>query len=183
MKPQKIKLGAHTYEVRPQPIGYLMNELGPEVQAALEADLAGADGARIIGAKAYDLLKVFIPDLMPRHEFLGFASEEAFEAKEYDREADRSPEAHQVKGAFKAVKTVNGGEVLDALKAVVSPEMLRKGVNFLIRAVTNPEEFRKLISTLQTSGLSLTSPSTSGESASTSSGTPDPIPTQPESAD
>lgn len=185
MKPQKIKLGAYAYEVRPQPIGYLMNELGPEVMEALEADLGGVDGLRILGAKTYDVLKVFIPDLMPRHEFLGFESAEALARgrEGYDREKDKSPSAPQTTEAFKVVKRVNGGEVLDALKAVVSPEMLRKGVNFLVRALTNPEEFTKLISTLQTSGLSLTSPSTSGESASTSSGTPSPTQTAPESAD
>jgi hypothetical protein len=184
MKPQKIKLGAHTYEVRPQPIGYLMNELGPELQGALEAEVDGLDGARVLGAKAYETLKVFIPELMPLHEFLGFDSEEAMKAKVYiGREADCSPTAPQLTGAFKAVKLVNGGEVLDALKALLGPVIWEKATAFLVTKLTESEKFLEIASTSPTSAPSPTSPSTSGESGSTSSSTPSPIPTPAASAD
>lgn len=185
-KPQMIKLGQHEYLVLPQPIGYLMNELGPELQAVLEAEVDGVDGVRVLGSKAYDVLRVFIPDLMPRHEFLGFPTEEAMRAKEYPgREVDPGPTAPQVKAAFEAVKKANGGEVLDGLKAVLAmlgPELRQRVSAFLVTLITQSEKFREIASTLPTSAPSPTSPSTSGESASTSSIEPTPIPPQPASA-
>lgn len=184
MKPQKIKLGAHDYTVRPQPIGYLMNSLGPELQAALESQVEGIEGARWLGAKAHEVLRVFIPELMPLHEFLGFASEETMLAKQYEREHDRSPDAPQVKGAFKAVKTVNGGEVLDALKAVLGPAVTQKLSGFILTKVTESGALDEALNSISaTSAPSPTSPSTSGESESTSSSPTSPTPTPPESAD
>lgn len=184
MKPQKIKLGAHDYEVRPQTIGYLMNRLGPKLQEALEAEVDGVDGVQLLGAKAYETLKVFIPELMPLHAFLGFPSEEAMTAGAYEEgEADSSPTAPQVKNAFKAAKLVNGGEVLDALKALLGEKLTQRAVAFMVSKLAESEEIKKLTSTSLTSAPSPTSPSTSGESDSTSSSTSPPTPTTPESAD
>lgn len=179
MKPQKVKLGAHECTVRPQKIGYLIHRLGPDLQDALVADLTG-EGAEVVGEKAHAILKVFVPDLMPVWEFLGFPSKEAWEAGDYDENLDCSPEPLQVKAAFKAASDVNGGEVLKHLKALLgmlAPELQQKATAFIVAKLA--EESSPLSTT---SVPSPTSPSTSGESDSTSSGTTPPIPTPLESA-
>src|SRR3954454_24556443 len=101
-----VKLGEHEYIVFPQKIGYLMNKLGPRLQEALEAEIDGVGGVKLAGVKAHDVLSVFIPDLMPAHEFLGYTSEESLVADEYDEHADKSPDAPQIEAAFTAAKEV-----------------------------------------------------------------------------
>ena len=123
---KKITMGAHEYEVRPQKIGYLMHRLGPRLQEVLESEVEGVDGAALVGARAHDVLKVFIPDLMPLHEFLGYASEETMRNGEYSEATDVSPEPLQIKDAFSAAKMVNGGEVLDHLKALLGPALTQR---------------------------------------------------------
>lgn len=180
MKAQKVKMGAHEYTVRPQKIGYLIHKLGPNLQEALTAEIDGADGAELVGAKARDVLAVFIPDLMPVHEFIGYPSEEAMQASAYDEEADRSPEPLQIKAAFKAASDVNGGEVFKHLKALMgalAPELKDKLQGFMVAKLaeeSNPPS--------TTSASSPTSPSASGDSDSTSSTTTPPTPTPQASA-
>lgn len=187
MKPQKIKLGRHNYEVLPQPIGYLMNEVGSDLQAALESDADGLDGTRQVGQKSYELLKVFIPDLMPLYEFLGFASEEAMRMGPagYDRTHDHSPKPPQIAQAVKEIKRANGGEVLDGLKAVLDQRMVQKATTLLISLASEVmrdsggltvDRLKEAISTFQTSESSQTSPSTSGESDSMKSSETSPTP-------
>lgn len=160
-----ITLGAHEYEVRPQKIGYLLNRLGSRLQEILAAEVDGVDGAALLGAKGYEMLKVFIPDLMPMHEFLGYASAEMLQSGEYSEATDVSPEPLQIKDAFSAAKAVNGGEVLDHLKALVGQEMLQKLVKLAVaKAAEN--------STISlTPAPSPTSQPTSGASDQTNSGT------------
>lgn len=174
---REVELGQHTYLVLPQKIGYLMNKLGSRLQEALEAEISGVDGIKLVGVKAHDTLKVFIPDLMPVHEFLGFDSEEAMRAGNYDEALDVSPDAPQVEAAFAAVKAVNGGQVLDHLKALagaMAPEMKQRLLGFIVAKMGEAG------SRLPTSAPSPTSPPPSGESAPTSS-SPTP-PTSPPSA-
>lgn len=123
---QTVTLGAHTYTVRAQKIGYLIHKLGSRVQEALEAQIEGVDGAALVGAKAHDVLAVFIPDLMPLHEFLGYVSDEAMREGAYDEALDHSPEPLQIKAAFKAASDVNGGEVLSHLKALLGPVLTER---------------------------------------------------------
>lgn len=174
---QEVTLGAHTYKVRPQKIGYLIHKLGPNLQEALAAEITGVDGAALVGVKAHDVLAVFIPDLMPAHEFVGYASEEAMLAGAYDEEADNSPEPLQIKAAFKAASDVNGGEVFKHLKALMGPTLWEKLTAFLTAKLA---EEGSPLSTI--SAPSLTSQSTNGDSPSTSSTTSPPTPTQAASA-
>jgi hypothetical protein len=157
---REVTLGQHTYKVLPQKIGYLINRLGSRLQEALEAEIDGVDGAALVGAKAHDVLSVFIPDLMPVHEFLGYASEEAMKAGEYSEATDTSPEPLQIKDAFKAASDVNGGEVLGHLKALLGPVLTERAVAAVTEAARST-----------TSAPSPTSPPTSGASDPTSSGT------------
>lgn len=178
MKAQKITLGAHEYTVRPQKVGYLIHHLGPDLQTALTAEFDRDNAGEVLGAKARDILAVFIPDLMPTWEFIGYASESAFEAGLYDEDADRSPEPLQIKAAFKTASTVNGGEVFAHLKAAVGPKLWEAGRTFLAAKLTEEGGPLSKIST-----SSPTSPSTNGGSDSTSSTTDPPTPTRPVSAE
>lgn len=165
----EIALGAHTYTVRPQKIGYLMHKLGPNLQQALTVELDDLNAAELVGARTRDVLAVFIPDLMPTWEWLGYASEEAMHARAYDEEQDRSPEPLQVKAAFKAASNVNGGEVLGHLKALaggLAPELRDK-----IQAVLLAKWAEASNEETSTSASSPTSPPASGGSDQTSSGT------------
>lgn len=161
---RKVIMGAHEYDVRPQKIGYLLNRLGPQLQEVLEADVEGLDGATLLTAKAHGTLAVLIPDLMPLHEFLGFASEEAMRAGVYDEAADHSPEPLQIKDAFKAASDVNGGEVLAHLKALLGPVLTERVTAAITAAMV--ENYSSA-----TPAPSPTSPPTSGESDPTTSGT------------
>lgn len=172
-----VKLGEHDYVVFPQKIGYLMNKLGPRLQEAIEAEIDGVGGANMVGVKAHDVLKVFIPDLMPVWEFCGFASEEAMLIGQdaYDEDADKSPSAPEVRAAFTASSDVNGGEILSHLKALagaMAPEVKQKLTSFI--AAKLAEQGTKT-SRSPISAPSPTSPSTSGDSGSTSSSTPPPM--------
>jgi hypothetical protein len=166
---REITLGAHTYEVRPQKVGYLINRLGPKLQEALESEPEGIDGVKLVGAKAHEVLKVFIPDLMPVHEFLGYASHDAMLADDYGEATDVSPEPLQIKDAFKAASDVNGGEVLGRLKDLLGPVLTQRVTALLTARIAEA-------STSGTSPSSLTSQPTSGGSGQTSSSTPEPTP-------
>jgi hypothetical protein len=176
----EVALGAHTYTVRPQKLGYLIHKLGPNLQEALTAEIDGLDGAELAGAKARDVLAVFIPDLMPVWEWLGFASEEAMKAKVYDSERDHSPEPLQVKMAFKAASNVNGGEVFGHLKALIGPVLWEKLTALLVAKVA--EESGPLSKISPTSAPLPTSPPASGASDPTPSGTTPQTMTPPASA-
>lgn len=168
---ETVELGTHTYKITPQRIGYLLNRLGPQLQEVLEAEIDGVDGPAMLGAKAHGVLAVFIPDLMPLHEFLGYGSEAAMLAKEYVEENDKSPDPLEVEAAFEAASKANGGEVLAHLKALLGPDLTQKAVAFL---VARGSELTRGGSTSPTPEPSPTSPPTSGESGPTSSGTTPP---------
>lgn len=136
MKPKTmdITLGAHKYKVEEQPAPYLEMELelfrdtlrGGVSSGEDLADLVieqdgtpatlppGRRGFGQVAGPAYDVLLVFIPDLMPEWEFRGFANKEAFEAGVRDRESARlGPTFPQIKRAFEAAFLVNE---IDAVK-------------------------------------------------------------------
>jgi hypothetical protein len=172
MKAQKIKLGAREYTVRPQKVGYLIHHLGPDLQSALTADIDVENPGEVLGVKARDVLAVFIPDLMPGYEFVGFSSQEAMDAGEYDPDGDRSPEPLQVEHAFKVASDVNGGQVFSHLKGLIGPKLWESARAFMAAKLTEEGGPLSKIST-----SSQTSPSTNGDSGSTSSTTTPPTPT------
>ncbi len=164
MSQVKVQLGEHEYTVHPQRHAYLRHRLGAEIESLGESDLV-ADGNLLdqVLEKAYDLLALFIPELMPRWEFEGYGTPSAFEAQEYDEAADRSPTPDQIIGAFEAALRVNRLDLVKHLKAWVGEEYLRAQVQVMISEMT----MRSLES-------SPTSASESGESPSTSSTTSEP---------
>jgi hypothetical protein len=124
----------------------------------------------VVGGKAYDVLAVFIPEIMPRWEFDGFASETAAEEDRYDEQADRSPSHPQVVQAFQTCIDVNGLRWVSRLGKLLPTEQIQALV-----AATLANQTSKLLS----EGDSVTSPSQNGESESTISGTTLPTPGPP----
>lgn len=156
-----VKLGDHDYIVVPQRIGYLTNVLGKDLPALLEATDEDS-AAKLIGQQAHGLLSKLITGFMPEHEFMGFASESAYAESDYEREADRSPNPPEVFHAIKMVAVVNGGDALDFVKGLLGPDMLQK---IVAMGVARMAEGSATGSTTPPS-----SPSPSGELASTSTG-------------
>lgn len=141
-----VQLGAHSYAVYPQRHAYLTNKLG-RAFGRLEgmSGLSGEEGVEgIVGAfgeRAYDLLAVFIPRLMPEYEFRGFATREAMEAGEYVEEYDSSPSFPEVVAAFQTCLSVNRLDLLQHLGKVVDLQLLRVYLN---QAMTEMFESRTL---------------------------------------
>lgn len=189
MKPEgmDVQLGDHEYRVRPQRHAYLKRQLRAFVESLQQLeDMEVEDLLDIFTAKAYDGLAVFIPDVMPRHEFEGYDSPEAMEQDTYDKERDRSPTAPQIKAAFTAAMTVNDFDWLGQLKNFIGPDLIRAQIRTGMAAWA--AERAQKAAALTTTGSSKTpanSPPENGASSPESSGTIDPTsapPPQPTSA-
>lgn len=159
----QITLGDHEIPAYPQKHAYLTNRVGKFVDQ-LAADAADfgtvSDVIGLLGDSAYDVLCALIPNLskrMPRYEFAGYGSQDAYEVKDYDPELDKSPTFPEIVGAFETAIAVNRFDVFKALSGLVDPKMLRTDISLWISE--------------QISSGSLSSPGTSGESQPTSSGT------------
>lgn len=127
----QVTLGEHTYGIKPQRIGRLADRLGERFNTLVDAELGGEGASQlaVLGQGAHDILRVFIPNLMPVHEFLGYGSPQALEAGgERDPETDFSPTFPEIRNAFETAFRVNGFEVFGHLKALVGPELLQKMV-------------------------------------------------------
>ncbi len=149
-----VRLGDHEYVVVPQRIGRLQHELG-ETFATLgqDAETPEGSGRNDLTGSAWRLLRVFVPGLMPEHEFVGFASQNALDSGEYDASADRSPNPEEIETAVRAVLTVNRIDLVKHLGKVIPPQV----ITGLVR-----EQLGAGISTLLSS-----SPSVSGDSPPT----------------
>lgn len=164
MKDATITLGAHSYKVVAQPLAYLEMALG-DVFGTLSTVSGAEDLATVsvtadkpaarqgfgeIAGPGYDILNVFIPDLMPEHEFRGFASEEAFAGNVRDLETARlAPTVPQIVDAFETVFKVNRLDVIQHLGKVIDPKLIQA---FMKTAIGD-----------SVSGLLSSSPSGSGE--------------------
>lgn len=144
----KIKLGARVYTPSPQPAGYIEHVLYPGLVELFSAEAeedgeqvaVGDEGGNVIGLarlRAYQVLKLFMPDdprdpencLMPEFKFMGFGTQAAYEAGEYEREADEGPTIPEIADAISACMLLNGGKVADYLKVLVAPEKLTELVS------------------------------------------------------
>lgn len=164
-------LVAREFPVIPQPLAYLEKHLGdvfgvlgtadtPDDLAEVPPPRPGRQGLGEITGPGYDILRVFIPTLMPEHEFRGFPSREAFERGEYDEQTARmAPTIPEIANAFQVVFLVNRIDIVKHLGKVVSPELIQA---FVKQAIGD-----------SISELLLNSLSASGGSGSTSAtGTP-----------
>lgn len=154
----KFTLGEHEYVALPQRIGYLQNRLGPKL--ATLGELAVDEGKSLVGVQAYELLSALVPKgFMPEHEFMGYATREAYDAGDYDEELDTSPSIPEVIDAVKAVAKVNGGDAVDFLRQLLGPQMIGKLIALVIANVAKD------------SGPSLSLQQPNGGSTQTPSGT------------
>lgn len=157
----EVELGAHRYTIVPQKIGRLRRKLrdafspedGEEISEdeALEIageiaeateDGRGEDIVEQLGNQAHTVLEVFVPNLMPKYEWLGYGSQEAQEKDDYDDVRDNSPDIPQIVDALAAAMHVNKLDLLKQLKDLVSPDfrqaMVQKVVaDFLMNTSSN----------------------------------------------
>lgn len=154
-----VRLGDHEYTVVAQRIGRIQHELAG---ALTDLGATGVDavadlmsGRNDVVEGGWRMLQVFVPDLMPEHEFAGFASVEDFRDANYVAAADRSPTADEIWTAGEAILSVNRLDEVKRLGKLVPPDLIR-GL------------LQKAIGDSISSGLQ-TSPATSGDSVSTTS--------------
>ena len=125
-----VSLGEQTFTVYPQRFGRIKKNLGHEFASI--TDLAFESLADFIGQgmeRAHRVLQVFIPDLMPLHEFCGYATVEAYEDPEAEEDDDVGPTFPEVVAAFDTVMKVNRFDLFKQLGNVVSPELIRAYLN------------------------------------------------------
>jgi len=162
----EVVVGSYTYLVVPQRVGRLKKRLGRAL-----GDLESLAGDSLIGfidsslERAHGVLKVFIPDLMPVHEFCGYRSEEAY-LNDEDEEGEYGPTVPDIINAFEVVMRVNRLDLLGHLRSVVSPELIRAYIS------------QTVADTLRSGGTTTDSASSSStpgqESESTTTGTTPP---------
>ncbi len=131
---EHVKLGQHVYEIVPQPLPYLKRHLGEVFESLTGAEIDASNIGAFITGRAWDLLKVFIPDLMPLHEWEGFASPAAMEGDLYDEETVRrlAPTPPQVKTAVLLCMKVNAIDAYKALGRIVDPTVLRPRITAIL---------------------------------------------------
>lgn len=124
--PVTVRLGDSDYIVVAQRHAYLRRRLGAVIDSLTGAEVEGSGGLmELVGSRMYEVLAAFIPSLMPRWKYEGFAGPEAYEADEYDESKDTSPTFEEQFHAISVAMEVNGLNRLKALGNVVSPELIR----------------------------------------------------------
>ncbi len=131
-----VQLGGHIYEVVPQPLPYLKRHLGRTFSELVEGaeGLSGSNVMAWITGRAWDVLKVFIPDLMPLYEWEGYGSQAQMEADDYDEALMRTlaPTGPQTKTALELCMRANGLDVYKTLGRLVDPTLLQGIVTKLL---------------------------------------------------
>ena len=165
-----VRLGAYEYPIVPQRIGYLRSKLGVALGNLDQLGLEGENIVDVLGDRAYGVLKVFVPGLMPEWEFMGFATQEAMDGNDYDEQYDKSPSLKEIKTAFLAAAEVNEIDLLKHLGKLIGPEVIRGYIAGVL--VDNLDTRRKTTSDSASSSAPTTpTPSTmSGTTLPTSDG-------------
>ncbi len=187
---EEVKLGKHTYQVVAQRHAYLERKLGPyasEVTQLATGDFAGLIRSGSVGY--HGLLSIFIPDLMPLHEWRGFASEKAYEQTElwkqskgaegadmYDEKLDNSPDLDQMVAAFTAVAAVNRIDLVGKVKELLGPDFFSSDLWTALRARVEVEGIKMLTALPAGGSESERSQQQSGASTPTTGGTTPPTP-------
>lgn len=171
----RIKFGAREYEVQPQRIGRLRRKLGAISELAGSA--AMGETPDDVGGQLYEALKVFVPDLAPEWELLGYMNRDDFENRhdpewvesDYEPDADKSPTTAEIEEMLSAIYRANGAErLVRLLGKFIDPETVRRQIRRIqAQAIINQAEGSK---------QSPSSPPPSGESPEPSSSMTDPTP-------
>jgi hypothetical protein len=121
-----VQLGEHSYAVYAQRVGYLENKLGRTLDRLVSGNVTdGASIVAMLGEQVHGVLGVFLPRLMPLHEFRGYVSPEALAAGDYQPEADSSPTVPEIRSAFETVLRVNGFDLLQGLGKLLDTDLLK----------------------------------------------------------
>jgi hypothetical protein len=171
-----VPIGNQVYTLVPQKLGRLRSQLPIQfrsLESLADLEVSSFDG--FVGQsleRAHGILKVFIPDLMPVHEFCGFSTEQAYEANEYHEESDHGPDLPQIRFAFEEAMRVNALDLFKHLKNVFGPDLLRAVLQeqVLTRVAASPTQTST--STSSTSGPD-TESMTSGTTPPTESASSD----------
>lgn len=156
------ELGEHQYTIRPQRHAYLRRKLSKLADSLTDMNVAEGETADVANSlfdlledRAYEVLKVFIPDLMPQWEFEGYGSKESMENDSYDEDADRSPSMPQITNAFRQIVKVNDFDWVGQLKNFIGPDLIRAQMrSFLATQAMNRNSSRTLPSSQPTNGAS-----------------------------
>ena len=162
-KVEGIQLGDTEYVVAEQSFSRVWRRLQGIAQSAGaigELETGNAEGiVMALGDRVYEALQAFIPDLMPKWKFHGFASNGAYEADEWDenaQEAQSGPTLRQIILAFEAGILVNGADRLRSmLGKILGPQLIQP-----IRGLLAAEVSRRLQTSLSTNGASASESST-----------------------
>lgn len=161
-----VRLGEHDYPVYAQRIGYLENRLGSTFGQLVEAQVDSGSIVSFLGGSAYNVLRVFIPRLMPEWQFRGYRSEADFESGNYDAEADAGVTLPEVIDAFEVVMKVNRFDLFKHVGKLVDPDLLRSLMNATVAE------------RLTGGGSQIESATTTPPTTSMTSGTTPPTPTE-----
>lgn len=128
MAPTQVTIGQHSVIVPAQPVPVVCDILGVEDLGELFAGGDPMDNLRErFQGKAYfelyAILCEFIPQLgekMPVYEWGGYASQEAMDSKQRDRDSSqKAPNGDQILEAIETIVVVNGGARLGKLLDLV----------------------------------------------------------------
>lgn len=174
---ETIKLGAHELDVFPQRHAYLTNKLSKYVDRLTTSgtDISDARGlTSFLGSEAYDLLIALIPQYekrCPRYEFMGYASQAACDAGDYEEEHDKSPTFDEIIEAFTVSARVQRFDTLKILGSIFDPKMMRGWINAqMATALTRSAS----LPSVQDGADPLTSSGTNGRTSVESTDSPSP---------
>jgi hypothetical protein len=127
----KVRIGNYEYVVVPQKVGRIkrklraiLGDLGEE--GSLEENTSFVD---VLSSRGYEILKALIPDLMPKHEFEGYRSEQAMIEDDYAEEFDHSPTFAEIVNAFEVAMKVSRYDIFKSLGKLISSDLISAVVN------------------------------------------------------
>lgn len=169
--PTKVRLGSREYTIVAQGIGRIRRKL---TQILRLVDQGGEDGLEVseLSGELYEAVKVFVPDLAPEWELLGYAGPEAFERRSEPGYVEPDPDEEivtptvpEISELLETIYRVNGGERLVRLLGnVIGLDLIRAKLR------------QALANWTPSSTSSASSPSTSAGAPSISSSTSEEAP-------
>ncbi len=174
---ETVKLGRHIYEVVPQSLPLLKRRLGKAFEEITSMqDVDASNIGAVLTGRAWDILKVFLPDLMPLYEWEGYASQAAMEGDLFDETlAATAPTGPQTKTAIQLCMKANGLDVWKTMGKLVDPTLLRAKVTAMLAeslSTSSPSGSSPRVPTPSTTSSPPESPieAITGPSAETASG-------------
>lgn len=128
---ESIRLGSHIYEVVPQPLPLLKRDLADLFDGiAAGGDITADNIGEYVTGSMRDILGVFLPDIMPLHEWEGYPTKAAMEGNLLDRDwaREHAPTGPQVRLAITVCFKSNGLDAWKLLGKLVDPTLLKSWI-------------------------------------------------------